>query len=349
DVLELSHGGKLKGQLKRVTFFAGGEEKAFARGAIERFRVAKAGKDELTLKDGTVLEGEFVKLAFRSVGGLLEFRRKDVKGLTFVESEADKFRKTLAAKKGELAEDDAAGHAELADWCREHGLKAEATQLARASLELDEDGEKTALAHEILGHVQYEGEWLTPAEVARRKGEEKDEKDPEPAPKTKPDAAKLKAALARNEQFYRSYRDKVARLRKEEFERAKSHYKEKWASTERRRRQIEAQIKPLRDDYHDAVRFYMEWAGTSKAEAKQHVEKSSALKRGLRQLAELDDEFKKIKIGAKKSVVGVADRAKTRTKQVRQAYNRINDALYLKREVSRQKMKQAYEAALRLD
>ncbi|MFO7898254.1 MAG: hypothetical protein R6V58_04240, partial [Planctomycetota bacterium] len=69
DVLELSHGGKLKGQLKRVTFFAGGEEKAFARGVIGGFRLAKAGKDELTLKDGTVLEGEFVKLAFRSVGG----------------------------------------------------------------------------------------------------------------------------------------------------------------------------------------------------------------------------------------------------------------------------------------
>ena len=135
DVLKLANGGDLKGSVHQVTFLSGGKQTVYASERLERLWVSEVGKDRLTLKDGTSLEGELISLKFRSVGGLLTFRRKEVKAVELGDTALDQVRKEFAARKAKVKPDDAGGLLELAEWARAKGLKPEALELARTCLE----------------------------------------------------------------------------------------------------------------------------------------------------------------------------------------------------------------------
>lgn len=70
----------------------------------------------------------------------------------------EEYRTRLAA----LDSDDADGHHDLGVWCRENGLARKAKARFRRAIKIDPEH---AAAHEALGHVQVEGEWVPPDKV----------------------------------------------------------------------------------------------------------------------------------------------------------------------------------------
>lgn len=81
---------------------------------------------------------------------------------------------SVAALKRELrqkeaaAKNDVEGLLDLAEWAKEKGLATDRRRLLNAVLKIDPENER---AHEMLGFVKYDGEWVTKskAEMLRRK------------------------------------------------------------------------------------------------------------------------------------------------------------------------------------
>ena len=89
---------------------------------------------------------------------------------------------SVAALKRELraqesaARGDADALVELAAWCEEKGLISDRKRLLNNALKVDPEHER---AHEMLGFVKFDGEWMTKAkaEAARRKAYEAEMKE----------------------------------------------------------------------------------------------------------------------------------------------------------------------------
>ncbi len=58
-------------------------------------------------------------------------------------------------------------HVELGDWCKRHRLKSEARRHFAQAIEADPDHET---AHKRLGHILYDGDWLTGDEYREARG-----------------------------------------------------------------------------------------------------------------------------------------------------------------------------------
>ena len=246
DVLKLSNGGELKGTLDAVSFLVAGKELHVTRADVPTLLLSKDGKDTVQLKDGTRHEGEVLSVKFRSVGGALTFPRKDIQSVTLTADPLADARRELAKRRAALALKDAAGLFELALWCKAKGLKAEAVGLARASLAADAESDCAARAHQFLGHVEYEGEWMPQAEALRRRAnadpwtERKDQpgdgprpepKEPDPKKLTPGDRKAIKDALAKNEELYETYKTKAGEKKTERVGAIKAAYQSHWKST----------------------------------------------------------------------------------------------------------------------
>jgi hypothetical protein len=120
-------------------------------------------------------------------------------GIMDIELESDPLmearRSILTGRRAKIAPDDAKGLMALAKWAREQGLAAEAEELAQAAIKADFKSDAAAEAHAFLGHVLYEGEWMSKAEMEKRKGAEKDP-PADTAAKEKKNAAKVAKANA---------------------------------------------------------------------------------------------------------------------------------------------------------
>ena len=236
DVLKFANGGALKGNLQAATIFSNGKSVTCTRSQIEAVWVSAAAKDAITLKGGAKLTGELLSIKFRSIGGVLTFDRKDIGGFQFAADPLAAARKELAAKKGKLVDGDADALCELAAWCQEKGLKVDAVSLARAALRAGADGEAGNKAHQLVGHVKYQGKWMTMAEMAKLKAADGGGDDPVANPDLKPDPKPkdarltaeqrqaLKTAFAKNTEFRKAYLGKVDQLKEDDRGKLKETY-----------------------------------------------------------------------------------------------------------------------------
>lgn len=358
DVLKFTNGGELKGALEEVELLADGKTVKYGRGDVMAVWLSETGKDNVQMKDGTKQEGELASVKFKSIGGLLTFPRKELASIVLGEDTLEAARKEYQAKRAKVGVDDAKGLFELAQWCREKGLKAESVELARASLTADANSEVAAKAHELAGDVLYKDKWMTAAEAAKLREQEAGKveppKDPAPPveqPKLTDDQIKaLKESAAKNEELYKTYQGKAEDLRKDEFSKAKGKFESEWKALEKRVSDLNASIKADEDKIADLKKQY----GTERYTTGYTW--STDLKTANDKLDKDKDDLKKAKVEAARmarqwetaSSVVTSNAAKRRGR-VTLAYQRHQRLLLTGRSVTADEMTNAFEAALKTD
>ena len=127
-----------------------------------------ARADIIHLKTGRV-EGTVIKRAGGEVkirlttGGTTTVKESDILGIEKRKTARDIYN----AMAADLKPDDAEGHYALAAWCRDHGLKNEATAELVAVLKANSDHES---ARHDLGHLKTEKGWVTHEVAMRQRG-----------------------------------------------------------------------------------------------------------------------------------------------------------------------------------
>ena len=163
DTVFLNGGGKVEGTVNTIVFLQQGEKRTFARADVSVVLLdTDSGQDKLVLKKGLTPKGELVSLTIRSVGGILSFGRGRLKSVKIVEDPQAKLSQEYLRRKAKIRPNNAADLCELAVWCNENRLTAEAHSLATQCLKLKPDADTAALAHSILGHVLRDGKWVEP-------------------------------------------------------------------------------------------------------------------------------------------------------------------------------------------
>lgn len=128
-----------------------------------------AWADIVHLKNGRTLRGDVTyeddSLVITTRFGSVILRRDEVLRVEHEATPQEQYREKAKA----VAPDDVEGHYRLALWCEEQGLKEQAAREARAALAADPEHEG---AHHLLGHVRFEGRWVTTEERDRTLGRE---------------------------------------------------------------------------------------------------------------------------------------------------------------------------------
>ena len=136
--------------------------------------------DEITLKDGRVIDGEVLskpgedKVEIRTrTGGMvavLHVKVGEISGIQYGKTEQQKLQEAFDAKRAALTKTD--GTAEqwwaLAEEAKALGENPVFRQLAQAAIAHDGD---FAPARAALGQVKQDGKWMKPAEAAAARGE----------------------------------------------------------------------------------------------------------------------------------------------------------------------------------
>lgn len=248
DVLQVAGGGGLRGTLKDVTVLVKDKEVTCVRADIKKIKLVRSGRIVLTQEDGSRLRGDLVSLKFKSLAGELTFERSNVVSLKLVSDPLAAARKKFAEKRAAVDDDDAGALLELAQWCDGRGLKAEAVRCARECLAAKPDAEAAEKAHKLLGHVQYKGQWMPPADALKKKQEEGDSDSPDdetddtenPAASTKEQFA---AAVRKNVGLYETFKQRIEDAKDEELGALKKEYGKKWDDTEVLIKTLTAEIK----------------------------------------------------------------------------------------------------------
>jgi tetratricopeptide (TPR) repeat protein len=123
---------------------------------------ATAAADVYHMKDGRSIEGSLVRetqtqYVVKTIGGEQTLDKSAVASVDKKSSPKDEFDQKFKACKPTDAEE----FYQLGLWCEQNKLKAEAVKTFKKALEIDPQHEG---AHKALGHVQYKGAWMTPAE-----------------------------------------------------------------------------------------------------------------------------------------------------------------------------------------
>jgi hypothetical protein len=233
DSITLRNGGTITGTIDEVTFIRAGKPEKFQLGKFTALKLNDDGRDALELSEGKALAGEFVSLRMKTVGGMITFTRKQVKAVVVMESPLAKARKEYLRRRTALKLNDARAMYELAAWCDENNLKAEARDLAARCLKFEPDMDVEESAHKMLGHVLRDGKWILPVP--------KHEPDP---PKDKPEPKELgpadPAVVAAARKLIAEYNIKLAEANQADSNKVKETYGDSWTS-------IGSQIKDLTD------------------------------------------------------------------------------------------------------
>lgn len=125
-----------------------------------------ARADILHLKNGGKLEGviqgeEKGVVLLKTRFGMQRVKRIDIARIEKTETAQQIYER----KRAELDDTDAGATFELAQWCRSRTLTRQYRELLVATIELDPEH---AEAHQGLGHVLFENEWMTPDEKVER-------------------------------------------------------------------------------------------------------------------------------------------------------------------------------------
>jgi len=124
--------------------------------AVTLFSTA-AFADRVHLKDGRVIQGQVIdkgdQVEIRLKLGSTTVRKDEIVRIEKVKSPAEVYKEKSAA----LADDDADGHFQLAQWCREQDLTEEAHAQLLKVIAIDPEH---ARARALLGHVKVGGAWL---------------------------------------------------------------------------------------------------------------------------------------------------------------------------------------------
>lgn len=130
-----------------------------------------ATADEFVLTSGATLRGAWVNPDDRHAttylldtehGGRVSLSREQVAEVRKSSAFAVEYE-----RRAPSCADQAPAHWELAEWCREHGLKTQREQHLRRVVELDPDQER---AWRALGYGQIGGQWVTRQEHRERQG-----------------------------------------------------------------------------------------------------------------------------------------------------------------------------------
>jgi hypothetical protein len=160
---------------------------ALALGAAVLVVSPAARADRTVLVGGTVIEGKAArkgdKVVIQTEAGEIALPADTVQRIEKSESSVSRFESSYAA----LPKGDAKARLTLADFCRDHGMRAEERRLLLEVLDIDRDNaaararlgfEKTdagwvthADAMRSKGLVQRDGQWMSPADVARAEQE----------------------------------------------------------------------------------------------------------------------------------------------------------------------------------
>ena len=128
---------------------------------------AAARADVVYLKNGKKFEG-----VAEDKGGSVVLRLERG-SFTFAKDDVDRVESKPAPwvvyeeKAAKLKPEDAAGHLELAKWCRDNGLASRMEKEYQAALAADPEN---AEVHALLGHEKLGGKWLTRDEAMKAKG-----------------------------------------------------------------------------------------------------------------------------------------------------------------------------------
>ena len=242
DEVSFASGGKVSGTVAEVTFRLDGKIVTYGRQDISMFYFSPTGQDSLSLVGGKKVKGAIVTVVVKTARGQMTFKGPDLKDIS-LESDlvAEARRSILATRRAKIAPDDAKGLLELAKWAREKELVAEADALAVAAMKVDLKSDVAVEAHKFLGHVLYDGEWMTEVEMAKRKRidegrlpsteETAAEVAKAKASDEEMDTARLKAAedlatpAEQNEQACKVFVEKIERSRKRQLRSVQATYK----------------------------------------------------------------------------------------------------------------------------
>ncbi len=357
DTVEMSNERTLNGAVVDVTFLPNGaeEETAYLRGGIEGLQVAEEGDDTLVLAEGEKVEGRLVSLRFRSVGGVLEFDRDDLLSVELFDTKMTRALAELAERKAEVPEDDARKLAELAMWCRDNGLTTEARKFARASLDLDAEGPFASTAHEALGHVLYEGEWMTPRQAIEQGAElhevyediqEGDDKDDS---ELSPEQVKIRNAHRKNNALRQTYLEKAGELRSEELERAKTQYSSQFDRLRQQYTRAGQRIERLRERHRRALQRYNECNSTRSCSSRARPQLPEEVATLTRERAKLARQLRALQSSANSVRQTISRRHNSRTRSVRNIHSRIRMRLSQDQLVGEEQMTALYEDAIEID
>jgi hypothetical protein len=351
DVLTLSNGGKFDGSLQKVVFLSEGKQHTYDAAQIDaQLELAdeENAEDALTLKSGESLKGHLVSIKFRTIGGVQEFKRGDIKTLSLKAGPLDAARKELAEKKAEVAKDDAKGLLELAKWCRDKGLTRESRQYAAACIGAKPDDDTKTAANELLGRKTTSGDVPRP---------EKPKVTPE-------EIAALKATFAKNEGLYKSYTAKVNEMKPAEAAELKSKYDGKKTEILSRMKKLVSQIKKKEatrkkreDDMERQLKAslskYKGMSGYSKMynqlKSQHKVEHKDGLEENKTEYKKLRSTAKKLARVIKSAGKKASKRARERLSKVQLLRNKCKRLLLVGKNVDHDKLEAAYEASMKLD
>jgi len=354
DTVTLATGRQMSGTLEKVSFLAGEKRVALARAAIADLKVRKTAVDVLTPLDGAPLEGRVISITFRTVGGSLTFRRRE---LLLVELAADPLaeaRKQLEDKKAQIDAGDAGALFELAQWCLTKGLRAEALALAESCLEADPESPCAEEAHGLLGHVHHKGRWLTQTEYLRLVMESGGDLPTRPGAEgggVALDARAVSASDARATELYKDYIPRADELSADDLDQVKAKYQGLFSA-------ISAQIAELdRTIAHKrAVREYYGVTDRAKDRSRGHAVgregawwKKDGLAEDVKAQNRLKLKMRLVAAKAKKAIARAAGLKDLRRTRLRNALTSIKHKLEQGKAVSEDEMITLFEDALVLD
>ena len=361
DEVKFKSSGKVSGTIAEVAFRIDGKIVKYARGDISMFYFSPTGQDSLTLTSGKKVTGAIVSVILKTARGKMTFKGLDLQDVVLKSDPvAEARRSILAARRAKIAADDAKGVLELAKWAREEGLAPEAEALARSAMQVDFKSDVAVEAHKFLGHVLYDGEWMTKAEMAKRKRihegrlpsakEIATETAKSAASEEEADNARLAAAedmASPSEQNARAgkvFLDKVERIRRR-------HLKSVYSAYDVARKRLNAQIK----QEQRAIKKSRAEHGAGKY-ISVHVRDASggiATSKSDKAIAQANKSIMKLKaqrvrldMAKRRRVAGITKKLSDRKKRVLATKARISKKLAAGEEISLTQMIASYKKAL---
>ncbi len=356
DNVKLKDSGQLVGKIESVTFLADGEEATHVRKDVASVVLAPGKEDLLRLRDGKSLKGKIVSVVFKGKGGPMTLARAR---LERVEIKRDPIlearRSILAMKRAKLAPDDAAGLLELAKWARDKRLEDEAAELALACTKIDPIGKTGDEAHKLLGHVLFDGEWMTTAEMEKRKRIEEGNLTPAQPVKAEPSeqekhAANLKGVKAiaspaeRNEKLQKIFLAKTDALRRRELKAVLGTYTAERKRLNEKIEVEEAELAKLKNRSRTIGSVHVRNPGGGLVHGRVSNQAQGLLRDSIRA-----SKGRRVKLdrAKRRTMAELAKRAKRRRTHVNDMYQHFKRELKAGKEIALEQMVAKYKAAVK--